>query len=199
MGNHLCCAKPSITTAAAKVIRWNDGGIEEFREAIKVGELMVDNPQQFVCDFSDLQAGCRITALRTEEDLALGGVYLLLPMQKYFRCVLSPSDMASINLLAIQCNSGRRKLPCKSRIFPAAGTGNLSDFSSMNGSTERSDQLHEKITDRFMVPKMELDEDEDQDRRTGLGFGLSQHSIRGSRNWKPALETINESPRACRP
>jgi hypothetical protein len=190
MGNHLCCAKPSRTTAAAKVIRWDDGGIEEFREAIKVGELMVDNPQQFVCDFSDLQAGCRITALRAEEDLALGGVYLLLPMQKYLRCVLPPSDTASLNLLALQCNSGHGKLSGNSRIFPAVGTDNLSDLSTMNSTKERSDQLQEKIEDRFMVPKLELDEDEDQPTR--LGFGLSQHRIRGFWYWKPVLETIKE-------
>nr|ABR17317.1 unknown [Picea sitchensis] len=197
MGNHLGRAKSSISTTATKVIRWDDGGIEEFKEAIKVGELMVDNPQKFVCDFRDLQAGRRITALRAEEDLALGGVYLLLPMQKYLRCVLSPSDMASINLLSLQCNSGCRKLPCNSRIFPAVCTGNLSDFSSMNDSAERSDQLQVKSTDRFMVPKLELDEDEDWPTR--FGFVLSHHKLRGFRSWKPALETISESPRVYKP
>jgi hypothetical protein len=81
MGNHLCGGQPSKTTAVTKVIRLHDGGFEEFREATKVGELMVDNPQQFVCDFRDLQAEHRISALPAEEDLSLGGVYVLLPMQ----------------------------------------------------------------------------------------------------------------------
>jgi hypothetical protein len=199
MGNHLCCVKPSRTTAAAKVIRWNDGGIENFGEAIKVGELMVDNPQQFVCDFSDLQAGRRIAALRPEQDLALGGVYVLLPMQKYLRCVLSPSDMASLNLLAFRCNSTHGKNSCNSRVFPAVGTRHLSEFSSKNGSAERPAQLQTKLTDRCVVPKLELNEDEDQTTELGLGLGLSQQRIRGLRYWKPVLETIKESPRVLKP
>jgi len=43
MGNHLFCATSCRTTAAAKVIRYNDGGIQKFWEAIKVGELMVED------------------------------------------------------------------------------------------------------------------------------------------------------------
>lgn len=197
MGNHLCYAKPSITTATAKVIRWEDGGIEEFSEAIKVGELMVENPHQFVCNFSELQAGCRVTALRAEEALALGAVYLLLPMKKYLRCVLSPSDMASINLLALQCNSRGKKLPCNSTIFPADGSGNLSGFYSLNGGAGRSEDLQVEVADRFVVTKLEINEDENQPM--GLGFGLSQHRIRCFRDWKPALETIKESPRVRKP
>lgn len=197
MGNHLCCAKPSGTTAAATVIRWHDGGIEKFGEAIKVGELMVDNPQQFVCNFSDLQAGHRTAPLRAEEDLAVGGVYVLFPMQKYLRCVLSPSDMASLNLLAFRCNSVHRKKSCNSRVFPAVGTGHLSEFSSKNGSAERTDQLQTKLTDRCVVRKLELNGDEDQ--TTELGLGLSQQRIRGLKYWKPVLETIKESPRVRKP
>lgn len=169
--------------AAAKVIRWDDGGVEEFREAIKVGELMMDNPQQFICNFSDLRAGVRIAALPAEKELLLGGVYLLLPMQKYLRRVLSPSDMTSLNLLAFNCNSGHRKLSCDSRIFPALGTGNSYEIRSKQCSTGRSD-LNEKV-----------DEDEDQP----LVLGLHEHRIRGFRCWKPALETIKESPLVCKP
>ena len=91
MGNHLCFAQPSRTTA---VIRWNDGDIQKFKEAVKVGELMVDNPQQFIFNFSALQAGRRIAAVRAEENLVMGGVYILLPMHRYLRC----SNMASLNL-----------------------------------------------------------------------------------------------------
>ena len=87
---------------------------------------MVDNPHQFVCDFTDLQAERRIIALRPEDDLALGGIYLLLPMQKYLRCVLSASDMASLNLLALQRNSTQRKISCNSRIVPAVISSKLS-------------------------------------------------------------------------
>jgi hypothetical protein len=196
MGNHLCCAKPFQTTAVSKVIRWHDGGIEEFKEATKVGELMVDNPQQFVCDFRDLQEGRRIVALPAEEDLSLGGVYVLLPMQKYLRRVLSPSDMTSLNLLSFQCNSGHRKFSFNSRIFPALGTGNSYEFRSKKGSAGRSDQLKEKVADlEVAVPKLEIDENEDQP----LVLGFGEHRVRGFRYWKPSLETVKESPRVCKP
>ncbi len=189
MGNHLCCAKPSRTTAATKVIRCDDGGIEEFWEEMKVGELMMDNPHQFVCDFSDLQAGRRVTALPAEEDLALGGVYVLLPMHKYLRRVLSPSDMVSLNLLAFQCNSGHKKRSCNSRIFPAIGTDHLRELCLKGGSGGRSDQLQKGVAE------LELDEDEDQP----LVLGLGEHSAPSFRYWKPALETIKESPLVCKP
>jgi hypothetical protein len=193
MGNHLCCVKPSRTTAAAKVIRWDDGSIEDFREAIKVGELMLDNPQQFLCDFSNLQAGRRIEALRADDYLAFGGLYVLLPMQKYLRRVLSPSDMASINLLAFHCNYGQRKFSCDSRIIPSVGAGNVCEFSSRNGSSDRSDKSQADVADRFVLPKLDLDEDEDQT------LGLGEQRIRRFSYWKPALETIKESPRISNP
>jgi len=196
MGNHLCCAKPSKTTAVAKVIRWHDGGFEEFREATKVGELMMDNPQQFVCNFRDLQAGRRIAALPAEEDLALGGVYVLLPMQKYLRRVLPPSDMTSLNLLSFHCNSGHRKLSLNSRIFPTLGTGDSDEFRSKKDSAGRPHQLKEKVADlEVVVPKLEIDENENQP----LVLGFGEHSVRGFRHWKPSLETIKESPRVCKP
>ena len=195
MGNHLCCAKPFSTTATAKVIRWDDdGSIEKFREEIKVGELMLDNPQQFVCHFTDLQAGRRIAPLPAEAGLALGGVYVLLPMQKYLRCVLSASDMASLNLLALQkqsCNSAR--------VFPAVGVAQLSQFSSDNGSARESGELQIELKNQFVVPKLELNEDEDQPAME-LGLGLSHHMrMRGFRSWKPVLEPIKESPRVRKP
>jgi hypothetical protein len=193
MGNQMCCVQPSRTTAAAKVIRWDDGSFEEFWETLNVGELMMDNPQQFVCNYSNLQAGRRIAALSAEEDLALGGVYVLLPMQKYLRRVLSASDMASLNLLAFQCKSGLRKPSCNSVIFPAVGSSNLYEFSLLNGSAERSDKLQIKEADRLAVPKQGLDEDEDEEHTLGMGSG--EQWIRTFGYWEPALATILESPR----
>ena len=119
---------------------------------------MVDNPHQFVCDFVDLQAGRRITALPAEEDLELGGVYVLLPMQKYLRRVLSPSDMTSLNLLAFQCNSGDRKLSCNSKIWPILPTGSSYEFCLEKGNEGSSDQLKEKVADlEVVVPKLAQD------------------------------------------
>lgn len=185
----MCCVQPSRTTAAAKVIRLEDGSFEEFWETVNVGKVMMDNPQQFVCDYGNLQAGRRIAALNAEEHLALGSVYFLLPMQKYLRRVLSASDMAWVNLLAFQCKSGQRKASSNSVIFPAVGTGNLYEFSLANGSTEKSDKLQGKEADLFAVPKQGLDEEED----STLGLGSYGSWIRRFSYWKPALATIMES------
>lgn len=195
MGNHLCCAQPSRNTAVAKVIRWDDGRIEDFTEAIKVGELMVDNPRQFLCNFSNLQAGRRIAPLGADEGLTFGSLYVLLPMEKYLRRVLSPSDMASLNLLAFQCNSGQRKLSGNSRILPSVGTDHFYEFSSRNGGAEISHKLQEKVAERSVPSKVELDEEDDQTLRLVLG----DQRIRRLRYWKPALDTIKESPRVSNP
>ncbi|GLJ05078.1 hypothetical protein SUGI_0010560 [Cryptomeria japonica] len=96
------CVTPSKT---AKLIRF-DGGVERIKVKVgmKVAELMLDNPNQFVCNLGSLQAGHRILALPAEEEIEWGNTYVLLPMQK-LRCVLSEADMGRIQQLKNKSNA----------------------------------------------------------------------------------------------
>ncbi|GLJ05079.1 hypothetical protein SUGI_0010570 [Cryptomeria japonica] len=96
------CAYPSKT---ANLIRFN-GGLEriKIKMGMKVAELMLDNPNHFVCNLGSLQAGHRILALSAEEEIERGNTYVLLPMQK-LRCVLSEADMGRIQQLKNKSNA----------------------------------------------------------------------------------------------
>eukprot|EP01018_Ginkgo_biloba_P027365 Gb_05766 [translate_table: standard] len=110
MGNYRSCA--CRNTNSLKVIAFN-GRILEFQKPIKAVELMLENPQHFVCHANALQTGHRIAALSADEELEQGNTYLLLPMDK-LRSVVSPSDMAA---LALRSVSSRMKVSSNSKVM----------------------------------------------------------------------------------
>ncbi|GLJ05072.1 hypothetical protein SUGI_0010500 [Cryptomeria japonica] len=85
---------------------------------MKVAELMLDNPNQFVCNLGSLKAGHLILALPAEEELAWGNTYFLLPMHK-LRCVLSESDMGRIH----QLKNKSKPISSHSKIIPISQEG----------------------------------------------------------------------------
>ncbi|GLJ05080.1 hypothetical protein SUGI_0010580 [Cryptomeria japonica] len=119
MANWLCsCLYPSKT---AKFIRF-DGGVERIKikmgMRMKVAELMLDNPNQFVCNLGSLQAGHRILAVPAEEEIEAGNTYVLLPMQK-LRSMLSESDMGRIQ----QLKNKSKAISSYTKILPLSQEG----------------------------------------------------------------------------
>ncbi|GLJ05077.1 hypothetical protein SUGI_0010550 [Cryptomeria japonica] len=124
MANWLwACINPSKT---AKLIRFN-GGVEriKIKTGMKVAELMLDNPNHFVCNFCSLQIGHRILALPAEEEIERGNTYVLLPMQK-LRSVLSDSEMGRIHQL-----KKKSKATSHSKIVPISHDGVEEEKSSL--------------------------------------------------------------------
>lgn len=62
---------------------------------MKVAELMLDNPNQFLCNLGSLEAGRRILALTAEDEIEAGNSYVLFPMPK-LRSLLSEWEMRRI-------------------------------------------------------------------------------------------------------
>eukprot|EP01018_Ginkgo_biloba_P027364 Gb_05765 [translate_table: standard] len=189
MGNYRSCA--CRNTNSGKVIAFN-GRILEFQKPIKAAELMLENPQHFVCHSNALQTGHRIAALSADEELEQGNTYLLLPMDK-LRSVVSPSDMAA---LALRSESSLVKVSSNSKvmakIFPVL-FGDIwqlpIDRKDGIATGELCKQQEAVKMAEFVVPKLRLDDVPHQQ----LGFVNERPS--GCRYWKPVLEAIIESPR----
>ncbi|GLJ14957.1 hypothetical protein SUGI_0244090 [Cryptomeria japonica] len=78
----------------AKVIFFN-GVMKEFREPIKAGEIIEQNPGYFLCHWDSLHIGKFMVSVNSKEELELGEFYFLLPLCK-LQYVLSASDMAAM-------------------------------------------------------------------------------------------------------
>ncbi|GLJ05066.1 hypothetical protein SUGI_0010440 [Cryptomeria japonica] len=163
MGNNLgscfCPSKP------VKLVRFN-GGFEriEVKKGIKVAEVMMDNPNQFVCNLGDLQAGHRVQAIPAHEELKQGNTYVLLPMHR-LHFVPSVSEMNAFNAYVYRNSWGAQKnVRTDSKILPVG----------------------EESLENTGLPKFEVD-DIARKQWESLKKG-------GCRYWKPVLHTIYEFP-----
>lgn len=184
MGNYISCASDSVPSNTVKVLSWN-GTVQELQRRIKAAELMLDNPQHFVCHANGLQIGRRINPLSADEELDLGYLYFLLPMAK-LHSVLSGTDMAS---LAFKANSAMKPANRRSsgaRVLPAFGDLLMRPLPPEMKRDD--DDLEDVLTreEEFAVPKLNLEDDPE------LSTALADLRLRTCRTWKPKLETITE-------
>eukprot|EP01018_Ginkgo_biloba_P027362 Gb_05758 [translate_table: standard] len=200
MGNYISCAPSMVSCNRVKVILFN-GSVQEFQRAIKAAELMLENPQHFVCHSNALQTGHRIAALSADEELELGHLYFVLPMQK-LRSVISASDMASLELrwASAMKRPGTSCSKSIGRIFPLCGDfgplprlikhgiyDELEENSSMDNG--RGDRGMAVVHDILQVPRLRAND------LPELTWVLKKHRHGNFRYWKPVLETIVEAPR----
>ncbi|GLJ44741.1 hypothetical protein SUGI_0940800 [Cryptomeria japonica] len=177
MGNYVSCAASTVPSKMFKVVLPN-GSVQEFHRRVKAAELMLENPQQFVCHANGLQIGRRINPLLADEDLELGQLYFLLPMQK-LKGVLSGTDMASLAFKANSATKGSGHGKNNAKILPLL-------FGDMLPERRKDADLlmDEKAQE---LPRLNLEDDPD------LSTAFEQLRLSGCRAWKPKLETISES------
>jgi len=194
MGNYVSCTSSKVQSNVVRVIALY-GSVQQFERPIKAAELMIDNPRHFVCHSTALVTGQRISALSADDEVELGHLYLLLPMHK-LHSPLSPSEMAS---LAFKADSALPKSTSKSmslaRILPVLG--DLCQCSAHRNLAARD--LNEQINgvketaeteDIVSMPKLHVDDADDVVEVRALSIRLMS-----CKYWRPALETISESPR----
>eukprot|EP01018_Ginkgo_biloba_P027359 Gb_05762 [translate_table: standard] len=190
MGNHVSlCSSCNVPSTTVKVLLMN-GSVQAFQRPIKAAEVMLENPQQFVCHSNALQIGRRISALSADEDLDLGHLYFLLPMQK-LHSLLSASDMAS---LVFKANSVlKRKSKSTAKILPVFAymcplPVNRNHDNKFDGEFGMKEMKVEEMTEQeILVPRMNMDMDV-------LPFEWGKQRLNSCRSWKPMLETITEAP-----
>ncbi|KAM1207762.1 hypothetical protein COP2_008560 [Malus domestica] len=171
--------------ATGKVILSN-GSVHEFNHPITVAELMLENPQRVVVEFSSAVPEKRATPLPADMQLDLKKVYLMLPMKRGKPVPLSSEEIRCVLLsanLVLQSRSPRF-LPLFSRICLAGDPGQA--FVLPNKDREYSmERTSSKVMSRY-VPEFDLPEDLDS-RPNYLSRQLS-----GKGTWKPNLDTIKE-------
>ncbi|KAF8399040.1 hypothetical protein HHK36_014906 [Tetracentron sinense] len=117
MGNATSCA-PSLISGAVKVL-FSDGRLEVYTRPVKVAELMLENPRQFVCDSTDLKVGHRIPGLSADEELERRRLYVILPMEMLYS-VLTNEEMRSLSYKASRALKHGVSNNIR-RIFPVLG------------------------------------------------------------------------------
>lgn len=106
MGNAAC--------TTVRVVN-GDGVLEEYAQPVTAGEMMADNPGQFVCDSGHLSVGGRVPWLAAEEELEWGRLYFLLPSEEMLFSVLTEEELG---VLSSRASSALTKKKRKRRIFP---------------------------------------------------------------------------------
>ncbi|XP_021909527.1 uncharacterized protein LOC110823452 [Carica papaya] len=176
MGNVASCAPSIISNGVIKVLPFNGGTLQIYTKPVKAGEVMVENPGEFVCDSSSLKVGQRIHGLSAEEELERRQLYFLLPMELLYS-VLTHEELSSLSCKSTkalkQATTGQYSNNF-GKIFPV-----LSEFCIFPSEPKTSDH-HE----------------DDDNKNYGSGSGENLERFSKQRSWKPALETIVETP--CR-
>nr|ABK25935.1 unknown [Picea sitchensis] len=192
MGSYISCSSNSVTSGTVtsgtvKVINSN-GSVQTLQRRIKAAELMLDNPQHFVCHANGLQIGRRINPLTADEELDFGHLYFLLPMAK-LHSVLSGTDMASLASkanssmkAATRRNSGARILPLFGDLMRPLPSEMKTDLFLL----EEGKQISGTQEVELAVPKLNLEDDPE------LSTALALLRLNAGKSWKPKLETIKE-------
>ncbi|KAL5537818.1 hypothetical protein UlMin_045693 [Ulmus minor] len=170
MGNAASCAPSIASTGSTKVMSLN-GRLEIYTRPVKAAELMLENPGLFVCDSSSLKVGHRIEGLSADEELEKRQLYILLPMELLYS-VLTHEEMTSFS------NGTSKALS-----------------SNKHGSFSNFGKIFPSLIGEFCLfpseDKTTLDSNVDYNSHLEPVERFSKQ-----RSWRPALETIVETP--CR-
>ncbi|KAJ4716441.1 HTH-type transcriptional regulator [Melia azedarach] len=87
MGN---CAAPQYRKNGVNYINWPatakiihlDGRLQEFRQPIKAGSILSENPNCFLCCSESMYIGSQAPRLPEDEELQLGQIYFLMRLSK---------------------------------------------------------------------------------------------------------------------
>ncbi|KAJ9171739.1 hypothetical protein P3X46_015058 [Hevea brasiliensis] len=110
MGNYASCFNSPST---ARLMDYH-GNIRQLILPLKAAELMLEEPGHVISSLHDLRRTRRISALRAEDELFAGKLYLLVPLSKVNRKI-SDSEMAIIESAKKRSQKKRRG----SKIQPA--------------------------------------------------------------------------------
>ncbi|XP_059310807.1 uncharacterized protein LOC132062205 [Lycium ferocissimum] len=105
----ICTSSPFMTkqngtimnlpvTKVAMVIQMN-GKLQEFQQPITAGEILIQNPDFFICSSEAMNVNSLVPQLAKDEILQLGQLYFLLPVSK-LNTPLSLQDMCALAVKA---------------------------------------------------------------------------------------------------
>ncbi|CAN4112310.1 unnamed protein product [Withania somnifera] len=87
-------------TKVAMVIQMN-GKLQEFRQPITAGEILVQNPGFFLCSSEAMNVNSLVPQLAKDEMLQLGQLYFLIPVSK----LQTPLSLQDMCILAVKAST----------------------------------------------------------------------------------------------
>ncbi|KAM7269377.1 hypothetical protein ACFE04_024874 [Oxalis oulophora] len=175
----------------------SDGLVKIYDRPVEVSELMSEFPKHLVCRSDSFYIGQKIPHLSGAEQLQLGNIYFLLPMQ-LFQSVLSFVTLASF--AAANSKDSRNAFlkktaaNCKPFDIQKSASGGMkirvsdefiSQLIEKGGLDQECDDHHQLISSR-VCNTQQLDKE----------YKRLVTTLRGQ--WKPKLDTIKESRREKR-
>lgn len=164
MGNYLSCTlvKASAGGSTVKVLLPDDQ-VRRFNGPVIAAELMLDAPGNFLAEAQCMHLGHRLKALSADEELEMGTIYVMLPMNR-LNAVVTAADMARLLVLATK---EAKRVPPSARVQP------------------------DSVADIVVVHKTGRVDDVD-DPETAAEIGEFKHRLSCGRSRRPTLETIQE-------
>ncbi|KAJ4716440.1 HTH-type transcriptional regulator [Melia azedarach] len=106
MGN---CAAPQSKKNGVNYLNWSttakiihlDGRLQEFRQPIKAGSILSQNPNCFLCSSESMYIGSQVPRLLEDEEIQLGQIYFLMSLSRS----QSPLTLQELCSLAIKASS----------------------------------------------------------------------------------------------
>uniref|UniRef100_A0A7N0TUD6 Uncharacterized protein n=1 Tax=Kalanchoe fedtschenkoi TaxID=63787 RepID=A0A7N0TUD6_KALFE len=106
MGNFASCYFPDQRTKLFDA----DGNLKQLKMPITAAELMLEAPGHVVCSLDSLVKSRRIIALRSDDELIMGGGVYMLVLVNRINCVVSEQEIAIIqSARAKKLLTGRRR------------------------------------------------------------------------------------------
>ncbi|KAE8689127.1 Secretion-associated RAS super family 2 isoform 1 [Hibiscus syriacus] len=116
MGNFTstsCFKDWRLNNNTAKVI-YAQGNLRKVKLTAKAAELMLDEPGHIVSPLEELKRTRRVVAMRADDELLAGKVYVLVPMQRV-NCRVTDTDMA---IIEAACSGKKRRKSGGARVLP---------------------------------------------------------------------------------
>ncbi|KAF5730298.1 hypothetical protein HS088_TW20G00671 [Tripterygium wilfordii] len=137
-----------------------------YTRPIKAAELMVENQGQFVCGSTGLKVGQRIQGVLADEELERSQFYFLLPMELLYS-VLTQEELNSLTNKATKAVKH--------------GNNNTTGYNNFG-------KIFPVLSEFCMFPPSE-------EKKSGSDIVVEPvERYSKQRSWKPALETIVETP-----
>ncbi|KAJ6362819.1 hypothetical protein OIU78_003085 [Salix suchowensis] len=120
MGNYTsCCVVVSLSRKpkTAKLIN-SQGNLRQVSLPVKAAELMIEEPGHVISLVDELKQRSRTIAMRADEELLPGKVYLLVPLSKV-NCKISASELEIIEATIAACARRSSKKRSGAKVLPA--------------------------------------------------------------------------------
>ncbi|KAF3330284.1 hypothetical protein FCM35_KLT03638 [Carex littledalei] len=162
MGNYLSCTLVKATAGGSTVkVILPDNQVRRFNGPVIAAELMLDAPGNFLAEARCMHLGQRLKALSADEELEMGSIYVMLPMNR-LNAIATAADMARLLVLATK---EAKRVPPSARVQPDSvadvhKTARVDDVDDPEAAVEIGEFKHRLSCGRSRRPTLETIQEE---------------------------------------